>query len=387
MQRRLFAALIVAAHIGISQGICSAQQVIPAQPSASARPAQDDTQTPSDQVISELQTNADDVSKQSIPDKDVLLLRELDRIDAEIARVGQVQQKAISYRGDQATFANIADRITKQSKILAGLDCQDSNAVPKFQTAMQSYSRVLNELFSFDNGTSGMDVMSIVIQQNGVGAAACNDAKARASSQDYQDAQSQVLSGVQKALTDFLTSQNNLAAAATKYIDALKKRRVAVQDKLNASQPAFQIGSNLGVLVLILGGLCVATILGIKLFDPTLQMEWVASGQVIQFVTVMILLIVILALGLSSILHENTLGTLLGGIAGYVLAQGVGRSAARDVARNTTGTAGPPGLPGPPGPPAAPGAPPVAPHAPPVAPPAAQAAPPAGQVQPPAVGP
>jgi hypothetical protein len=62
-------------------------------------------------------------------------------------------------------------------------------------------------------------------------------------------------------------------------------------------------------------------------------MEWVASGQVIQFVTVMVLLSVITALSLSNVLKENTLGTLLGGIAGYVLAQGVGRAAARDAAR------------------------------------------------------
>jgi membrane protein YqaA with SNARE-associated domain len=47
----------------------------------------------------------------------------------------------------------------------------------------------------------------------------------------------------------------------------------------------------------------------------------------------MILLSVIMALGLAGILKENTLGTLLGGIAGYVLAQGVGRAAAREVSR------------------------------------------------------
>ncbi len=38
-----------------------------------------------------------------------------------------------------------------------------------------------------------------------------------------------------------------------------------------------------------------------------------------------------MALGLASILKENTLGTLLGGIAGYVLSQGVGRAAAQAV--------------------------------------------------------
>jgi len=78
---------------------------------------------------------------------------------------------------------------------------------------------------------------------------------------------------------------------------------------------------------------CVLAIVGVRLFDREIQMEWVASGQVIQFVTVMVLLSVITALSLSNVLKENTLGTLLGGIAGYVLAQGVGRAAARDAAR------------------------------------------------------
>ena len=36
-------------------------------------------------------------------------------------------------------------------------------------------------------------------------------------------------------------------------------------------------------------------------------MEWIASGQVTQFVTILVLLSVIVALGLSNILHENTL--------------------------------------------------------------------------------
>ena len=69
-------------------------------------------------------------------------------------------------------------------------------------------------------------------------------------------------------------------------------------------------------------------IVTIKFFPPQIVEIWVESGQVIQFVTVMILLSVILALGLVDVIKENTLGTLLGGIGGYVLAQGVGRSAA-----------------------------------------------------------
>jgi hypothetical protein len=86
----------------------------------------------------------------------------------------------------------------------------------------------------------------------------------------------------------------------------------------------------------ILGGVGALIVLGTKLFDADLQMEWIASGQVTQFVTVLVLLSVITALGLSNILKENTLGTLLGGIAGYVLAQGVGRAAAHSASNEST---------------------------------------------------
>jgi len=87
--------------------------------------------------------------------------------------------------------------------------------------------------------------------------------------------------------------------------------------------------TNLYLMILVIGLLSIATIGVVRLFPDTVMREWVESGQVIQFVTVMILLSVIMALGLAGLLSENTLGTLLGGIGGYVLSQGVGRAAAR----------------------------------------------------------
>ncbi len=114
----------------------------------------------------------------------------------------------------------------------------------------------------------------------------------------------------------------------------LKARRSKLVEALNNATPQQKITANLPLILAILGGACVLAIVGIKLFNAEIQMEWVVSGQVIQFVTVMVLLSVITALALSEVLKETTLGTLLGGIAGYVLAQGVGRAAARDVARN-----------------------------------------------------
>lgn len=310
-----------------------------------------------DQTAEEVQQLTGELTKQAIPDKESLLLRELDRIDGEIAKATQQLQKANGLKSLAINLTPITDRLATQAKALAQFDCQN-NAL-RIQQALQPFFRTNAELSNYltINGLGGVDVFSLALPPAPMRletAEGCNFVKAHFSSSEYLQTQTGVLGGVQKAATDRVAAATNLANAETGYLDALKKRRASLQDKLNASQPAFQIGSNLWLLLLILGGACVLTILGIKLFEPELQMEWVASGQVIQFVTVMILLSVILALGLSTRLQENTLGTLLGGIAGYVLAQGVGRSVARDVARAQSGP--PAAVPPPPGPPPGPAA-------------------------------
>ena len=284
-------------------------------------------------TIEQVEANIDELNSKPIPDKDVLLLRELDHLDGEIARAGQQLTLANSWGNQQMGFVEYADRMRSQSQAIAQIDCQ--NNIPKFRTAVQSYLRASND-FQRHFGTLDtlVDFTALGLPPfAGDETQNCMQLKAKFESQEYLDAQKHIIDSLQTSLTTFLTGQTNLAAAEKKYLEALKKRRSSVQDKLNAAHPAFQIGSYLWLLILILAFACVSTILGIKLFDANLQMEWVASGQVIQFVTVMILLSVILALGLSSKLSENTLGTLLGGIAGYVLAQGVGRSAARNVER------------------------------------------------------
>ena len=120
---------------------------------------------------------------------------------------------------------------------------------------------------------------------------------------------------------------------ATILLDLLQKRKDAIEKKLLSQSTKTELTDKLWIVIGVIGTFSIGAILAVKLFSETIQIEWVASGQVIQFVTVMILLSVIMALGLAGILKENTLGTLLGGIAGYVLAQGVGRAAAREVSR------------------------------------------------------
>jgi hypothetical protein len=104
-------------------------------------------------------------------------------------------------------------------------------------------------------------------------------------------------------------------------------------DKMDTRSTKKSLTGYLFYLVGTIGGLSILTLLAVKTFPDAQQLEWITSGQVIQFVTVMNLLAVVMALGLVDILHENTIGTILGGVGGYVLSQGVGRAAAREVSR------------------------------------------------------
>ncbi len=101
MRKAVLISLMIATQVGIAW----AQQPAP----QNATP----TLAITDQTAEEVQANTDEVSKQPIPDKDTLLLRELDRIDGEIARATQQLQKANSYKNDQSYYSGIVDRITK----------------------------------------------------------------------------------------------------------------------------------------------------------------------------------------------------------------------------------------------------------------------------------
>jgi len=152
-----------------------------------------------------------------------------------------------------------------------------------------------------------------------------------------QKGRSESLVGFFDVVRDSLVSQSKREAEArrlvTTVLELLEKRKVALSDRLSKLSAKDAIADNFWIAIAVIGTFSLGAIFIVKLFSPEIQVEWVASGQVIQFVTVMILLSVIMALGLAGILKENTLGTLLGGIAGYVLAQGVGRAAAREASR------------------------------------------------------
>lgn len=128
------------------------------------------------------------------------------------------------------------------------------------------------------------------------------------------------------ALTARKTLLEELAAVTV----ARKAELWAHHGKLNERN---DLARNLLWIIGLIGVLSISVIAAVRFFDQGVQQEWIGSGQVVQFVTVMVLLSTVLVLGLSEVLHENTLGTILGGVGGYVLSQGIGRAAAHNAVR------------------------------------------------------
>src|SRR5262249_5143145 len=83
----------------------------------------------------------------------------------------------------------------------------------------------------------------------------------------------------------------------------------------------------------IIGGITLAIIWSVWAFPREARTELIESGQMIQAATVTLLLSIVMVLALALVLHEQAVGTLLGGLAGYILSQGVGRAVAREVRR------------------------------------------------------
>jgi hypothetical protein len=87
------------------------------------------------------------------------------------------------------------------------------------------------------------------------------------------------------------------------------------------------------LILVIIFTLGLVMLIAARLFSPEIQSELVCSGQLIQYATILILFGALIALGLADKLQEQTLAALLGGLAGYVLSQGVGQKEQRQALR------------------------------------------------------
>jgi len=279
---------------------------------------------------------------ENIPQTEPLLNRELEKLDSETISATQViaqSQRDYKIKIDQVDKAKLETQTA--IKKLVSLDCSAKSS--DFEAASRSFDRSQAVGYTMINDYGLKDVVDITPFYTPAPISAFFDGKLSAVSacsqfKELYDAKGQgelsaAFDKIRSWFEDATRANVELRDKATQLLTALKQRRAAVLEKLASSTPQQEISSRLSMIVLILGGFSVAAILAVRLFASDIQMEWVASGQLIQFVTVSILLGVILILGLSNILKENTLGTLLGGVAGYVLAQGVGKSAAREASR------------------------------------------------------
>ena len=143
---------------------------------------------------------------------------------------------------------------------------------------------------------------------------------------DLQNATDMMFTGREKFVTSRIANATRLQSAWQKRLSALNEQAKAEQGKQQTTQ---DLVSSLPWIVLILSAFSIGMFACVRLFGPAIQLELVTSGQVIQFPTVMVLLVVIVSLGLVHVLNENSLSALLGGLAGYVLSQGIGRSSSK----------------------------------------------------------
>ncbi|HEV7747123.1 MAG TPA: hypothetical protein VGO56_19165 [Pyrinomonadaceae bacterium] len=273
--------------------------------------------------------------EKNIPDSEIMLYEEKRRSEDEIEKY-----KAFSRTQEESSKESITNLNSLKSSTdkffqdLAGLNCSSLDE-KKLTEVLGNLSTIQRNIFlNFDDPDPSQNPWEIELGTEG---------EKPTKPQTCQKLKDLVGIKKQELTADIETRSGKIAKTqeekkklqdlAGLLIQALQKRQAALQNKLSSKDSQQAISSSLWLIILAIGALSIGTILTIKLFSQELQIEWVTSGQVIQFVTVMILLSVVMALGLANILKENTLGTLLGGIAGYVLSQGVGRAAAREVSR------------------------------------------------------
>ncbi|MFP9115521.1 hypothetical protein ACLI1A_16400 [Flavobacterium sp. RHBU_3] len=166
----------------------------------------------------------------------------------------------------------------------------------------------------------------------------CAKLKAIFSNKEIKDDLNNFIESRRKEIAKKIKETEDKIAALGLLEQEINNYNIKLNEAWQKANTKMSLQTNLYLMILVIGLLSIATIGIIRWFPDTVMKEWVESGQVIQFVTVMILLSVIMSLGLAGLLGENTLGTLLGGIGGYVLSQGVGRAAAKaalkDVSQN-----------------------------------------------------
>ena len=285
-----------------------------------------------DQYLDDTIERANEILADQVPKSRDLMLLQLSDVETSLE---ELDNAFIEESWDDVR----AELVALQPQLVAGLeqlgivDCSDPAA---FTLAIAAYAGLYDDLLNLPL-PADTSVIEIVVPLQGTLSEQCLAARQKAVG----------LKNAGSVATLFVELADQIEqgrVADEKYVSVVEELRKKLNERRNSLRATMEtdsrgsISENLPLIMTIVAGFSLATIFGVKLFSESIQFEWVASGQVIQFITVMILLSAIMALGLSEILEQETLGTLLGGIGGYVLAQGVGRAAARAVAGQTPAT-------------------------------------------------
>ncbi len=270
-----------------------------------------------------------------IPEGDQMLYDEARRLTDEMREL----RAAIETEGVGDPLAQVVSLKTEMTALfseVAALDCSQASSgqLRKVASTINRTQNFIRQRFFFigseppsPNPWDGVPAPP-QSANDGYGVY-CREVKSFIGDTAMQQAINKYYAQIEGIIAQEVKEANGVRAATERLVGLLEKRKAAVDTRIKENATKQQLGRHFWLLILIIGGFGVVSMLAVRLFNPDIQMEWVASGQVIQFVTVTVLLSVIMALGLASILKENTLGTLLGGIGGYVLSQGIGRAAAR----------------------------------------------------------
>jgi hypothetical protein len=129
-----------------------------------------------------------------------------------------------------------------------------------------------------------------------------------------------------------VTQMNSELQAAAGSVDDLRRERDEQQtrkhqivEEMSNQVASARVSRTMPYILIIIFALGVIMLGAGRLFSPEIQSELICSGQLVQYATILILFGALIALGLADKLQEQTLAALLGGLAGYVLSQGVGQ--------------------------------------------------------------
>jgi hypothetical protein len=279
--------------------------------------------------LEEMSEKMSQIDANNLPKTELLLYEEKNRTQSELEKYSGFIKSLETKLEKNDKYDKIKNKIDSIIGSINTLDCNETDlkAYKKIKTEISNMERENRfDMFDMPSFYTDSSFKESVTQKE-----LCSDMKNNVA--DTKTGFDQFFESRQAEFTKNQTEYTPIKAKAEDVAKKLREYLDKINNEIAKKDPQQAISNSLWLIILAVGGMSLATIFCLKFFDKELQIEWVVSGQVIQFVTVMILLSVIMVLGLSNILKENTLGTLLGGIAGYVLSQGVGRAAAREVSK------------------------------------------------------